>query len=292
MTYLTEQVQRVEGQNGFTKAVIDNEFAHCEVYLHGAHVTSFIPKGGDDLLWLSKTAIFAQSKAIRGGIPLCWPWFGAHPTDHTKAAHGFARVSQWQVVSAQTTEQGATELVLGMKASEQTRQWWPYDFDLQYKITVAQTLTVALTTTNTGKVAMQITQALHSYLALGDITKGRIQGLNGLSYSDKVDDSKVIEQTGDIVVEQEVDRVYMNTKDSCLLIDDALKRTINVSKSGSDDTVVWNPWADKASIMADVHPNGHQTMVCIEAGNVLDNVIVIEAGERHSISQTLGLGKA
>ncbi|MCJ8274014.1 MAG: hypothetical protein MJK04_32020, partial [Psychrosphaera sp.] len=114
------------------------------------------------------------------------------------------------------------------------------------------------------------------------------QGLGGLSYSDKVDDSKVIEQVGDIVVEQEVDRVYINTQDSCALIDDALKRTINISKSGSHDTVVWNPWAQKASSMADVHDNGHQTMVCIEAANVLDNVIVIEAGERHSICQTIG----
>ncbi|NQZ12037.1 MAG: D-hexose-6-phosphate mutarotase [Algicola sp.] len=284
----TEQVQLVKGQNGLTKAVINNEFARCEVYLHGAQVTSFIPKGGDDLLWLSQTAIFAQSKAIRGGIPLCWPWFGAHPTDNTKAAHGFARVSAWQVVSAQTTEQGATELVLGLKASEQTLELWPYDFDLQYKITVAQTLSVALTTINTGKEPIQITEALHSYLALGDITKVRIQGLEGLSYSDKVNDSKVIEQAGDIVVEQEVDRVYMNTQDSCVLIDDVLKRTLKVSKSGSNDTVVWNPWVDKASSMVDVHDNGHLTMVCIEAANVLDNVITIEAGERHSICQTIG----
>jgi glucose-6-phosphate 1-epimerase len=288
----TELVQLVEGQNGFIKVVIDNEFARCEVYLHGAHVTSFIPKGGDDLLWLSKTAIFDQSKAIRGGIPLCWPWFGAHPTDKTKAAHGFARVSQWQVVSTQTTEIGATELILGLKASDKTFELWPHEFELQYKITVAQSLSVELTTINTGKESIEITEALHSYLALGDITKARVQGLDGISYSDKVDGSKVIEQVGDIVVEQEVDRVYLNTLDSCLLIDDALKRTINISKSGSLDTVVWNPWVDKASSMADVQDNGHQTMVCIEAANVLDNVIDIAAGERHSISQTLGLEKA
>ncbi len=285
----TELVQLLEGQNGLTKAVIDNEFARCEVYLHGAHVTSFTPKGGDDLLWLSKTAIFDRAKAIRGGIPLCWPWFGAHPTDSTKAAHGFARVSLWQVISVQTTELGATELILGLKASEKTRKLWPNEFELQYKITVAQMLSVELTTINIGKEPIQITEALHSYLALGDIVKARIRGLSGVCYSDKVDDSKVIEQVGDIVVKQEVDRVYMNTQDSCLLIDDVLMRTINISKLGSLDTVVWNPWAVKACSMADVHDNGHQTMVCIEAANVLDNVITIAAGERHTISQSISL---
>ncbi|MFT4928323.1 MAG: glucose-6-phosphate 1-epimerase [Phenylobacterium sp.] len=287
--FSSPQVQFVEGEQGFIKAVISNTLATCEIYLHGANVTSFVPQGQEDVFWVSKDVMFKAGKSIRGGIPVCWPWFGPHYSDASKGPHGFARLVQWQVVSIDNTVDGATELVFGLSDNEATRALWPFKFDLQYKVRVAQQLTVTLTTNNRNDFDIQISEALHSYFAIGDINQTSLNGLDGVSYFDAMADRQIVTQADDITVDQEVDRVYFDTQDSCLLNDDNNQRTIRIGKSGSDSTIVWNPWIDKALSMPDVNDDGYQQFICVETGNALKNVVTIEAGQQHSISQIIGL---
>jgi glucose-6-phosphate 1-epimerase len=285
--FKSEQVHFVKAGQGLIKAVIDNDFGHCEVYLQGAQVTSFVPKGEDEVLWLSEKAVFCEGKAIRGGIPLCWPWFGPHLTDNSNATHGFARISQWQVADVQTTKGAATVLTLSLSQSESSLALWPFNFELQYQITVADTLSVALTLTNTNDCDVQISEALHSYFLVGEIGQVAVEGLSDIDYLDKVDNGVRYKQMGDITVDREVDRVFVDTKQSCLLKDAEKRRTIEVSKSGSNSTILWNPWVDKARAMFDMNDDAYQSFICIESGNAIDNLVTVKVGEMHCISQTI-----
>lgn len=276
----------VETQShGLDKVVIDNDLGRCELYLHGAHITSFTPKGETDLLWLSPKAVFCADKAIRGGIPICWPWFGAHPSDSSKPAHGFARVTQWQLDSAVALENGATQVCLKLSESEQSLSLWPHRFELVYQIVVGKQLDIALTVTNTDESAFDIGGALHSYFNIHDVEQVSIKGLDGICYRDKVEGFAQNQQNGDIKFTQEVDRVYIDTEDTCYLQDPGFDRTIEISKSGSDSTIVWNPWQDKSQSMADMSDDGYQTMVCIEAGST--GGVNIAPGQQHCLAQSI-----
>ncbi len=285
--FSSDQVQFVEGEQGFTKVLINNAFARCEIYLHGAHVTSFIPQGQDDLLWLSPAVMFVAGKSIRGGIPICWPWFGAHPSDSSKGAHGFARLVDWQVESVQTNDDGATELTFALNHSDATLALWPFKFALRYKVVVGEKLTVSLTTRNIDASELQLSEALHSYFAVADTNRSSLQGLDGVSYLDTVGGRTKRTQAGDITIDQEVDRIYFNTQDTCLLLDDEKRSTVRIAKSGSNSTIVWNPWIDKAHSMPDVSDSGYLNFICVETANAFDNLVTVAAGESHTVSQTI-----
>ncbi len=131
-------------KNGLTCISVTNQFANSEIYLHGAHVASYIPEGGEDILWMSGSSYFEAHRPIRGGIPVCWPWFGAHPSDDTKPSHGFARLANWDVIKTETLDDGSTQITLELVSSRQTLQLWPYEFELQNIITVGKKLEVTL----------------------------------------------------------------------------------------------------------------------------------------------------
>lgn len=270
---------------GFEKILVDNRFADCEIYTHGAHITSFRVKGQQELIWLSPNALFLPDKAIRGGIPICWPWFGAHPADSDKPAHGFARLSTWQFKSAQVQEDGSTEIVLTLSESQQSLALWPYKFALEYRIVVGEVLSLSLTVTNTGESAFEVSGALHTYFNVGDIADVRLQGFDGVDYFDKVDGNVQKQQSGDIVIGQEVDRVYLNPEDNCQLLDKRLNRTIAIGKSGSNSTIVWNPWQEKSQSMKDMSDEGYRQMLCVEAG--LSPGVMVAPGQRHCLGQCL-----
>lgn len=269
---------------GFTKLVVDNALARCELYLHGATVSSFVPKGEKDLLWLSPNAVFRQGKGIRGGIPICWPWFGNHVDDNTKPAHGFARHSQWQLSSAQTTDDGVTELVLTLSESENTRQVWPYKFDLRYHITIGSQLNLALTMINTNDCDIEISGALHTYFAIGDIAHASIAQENVATYTDKLDGQTKRGAT-DTNISGPTDRIYHDCDDVCRLDDKNNERVIEIAKSGSDSMIVWNPWAQQSTEMADMPNDGYKKMLCIEAGYT--DMLIVKPGEQHTLSQSM-----
>jgi len=277
------------GEGDLPQAVISNPLASAEVYLHGAHVTAFQPRGAEPLLWMSDRAEFRADKAIRGGIPVAWPWFGPHPTDEALPQHGFARVLDWSVAATGVLTDGRTELRLQLTDDERTRALWPHAFDLEIRVVVGASLTVELRTRNSGSESYEIGGALHTYFRVGDIERVAIDGLDGRDYLDQLDGHRVKRQSGIISFAGEVDRVYLDTAGACIIDDPTLGRRIRAAKTGSRTTVVWNPWVDKARRMADFPDDGYLQMVCIEATNAASDIHRVPPGGDHVLSQTISL---
>jgi glucose-6-phosphate 1-epimerase len=272
----------VEGPGGLIFAEIDNELGQATLCLQGAHVTTFRPKRqSEPVIWLSDYAKFAVGKSIRGGVPVCWPWFGPHATESGFPGHGFARTAMWTVTGSAPLPDGETQLTLHMVETAQTIQQWPHATRLEVTVVVGEDLTVTLSTTNMGDRSLVIGEALHTYLHIGDIAEIRITGLEGCAYVDKVDGGSRKTQSGPLTCSGEVDRVYLNTAATCAIEDARLNRRLVIEKSGSNATVVWTPWAEKADRMGDFGPDGWRCTVCVESANALDNVVSVTPGATH-----------
>jgi D-hexose-6-phosphate mutarotase len=271
-----------KGEGGLTRVALKSPGGEAEVYLHGGHVTRFTPTGGKPVLFLSAKSLFQNGKPIRGGIPLIFPWFGPRQNDPVENSpmHGFARLLEWSVESA-SAEAASTTLVLRLETSAATRAFWAGEFVLRYTVTVSQELSLELAVENVGREAFAFEEALHTYLALADVRQSSIEGLDGVTYLDKVDQGAAKVQDGAIRIVGETDRIYLSTKAACTVSDPKNARRIIVDKENSDATVVWNPWVAKAKAMADFGDEEWTQMLCIETCNVNVHSIRLEAGGRH-----------
>lgn len=272
-----------EGPGGLTVAEVANALAESTIALQGAHVMTFTPCGQEPVVWLSKFARFAPGKSIRGGVPICWPWFGPHATDATLPGHGFARTVMWDVLETKATPEGATFLRFGLVETDATRAQWPHASTVQLEVTVGAALRIELVTRNSGKESFVLGEALHTYFHISDVAKMKITGLEGCDYLDKVGGTARKTQQGAIVIESEVDRVYLNTSADCLIEDSGLKRRIRVAGQNARSAVVWNPWTEKADKMGDFGPEGHRGMVCVETANAVENLVTVKPGEEHRL---------
>lgn len=285
-----------EDASGLVVAEIGNPQATATLCLQGAHLMTWQPRSqSTPVIWLSRDAKLAAGKSIRGGVPVCWPWFGAHAAEpgfasgETSAvprfsAHGYARTAPWQVIESGTEPDGATRLTLRLLESKKTRTQWPHEARLELTVSVGETLRMELSTENTGEFGFTISEALHAYFRVGDIGAVRVTGLAGCTYWDKAGGSTLKKQSGIIRFEGETDCVYINTAAACAIEDDALKRRIRIAKSGSLSTVVWTPWTAKAERMGDLgQPDGWREMLCVESANALDNALHVAAGTRHTL---------
>jgi len=274
-----------EDASGLIVAEINNALGSASLCLQGAHLMTWQPKSqAVPVVWLSRDAKLAAGKSIRGGAPVCWPWFGAHATDASFSGHGFARTVPWQVIESGSEPNGATRLTLRLVASDKTRAQWPHACNADLTVIVGETLRMELTTENTGSEDFVIGEALHTYLQIGDIGTVHVTGLEGGEYWDKVGAATLRKQEGSIGFTGEVDRVYINTPAECVIEDDKLKRRIRIAKSGSLSTVVWTPWVEKANKMGDMgQPDGWREMVCVESVNAMENVVKVAAGARHTM---------
>lgn len=282
---LADQLKFVEGPGGLIFAEIDNALGTAYLCLQGAHITTFRPKDQDEpVIWLSDYAKFAPGKSIRGGAPVCWPWFGAHETEAGFPGHGFARTVMWEVTQSGALASGETEITLALVETEQTRAQWPHKSRVELKVVVGRSLKAELITTNLGDADISIGEALHTYLQIGDIADIKVLGLEGCEYVDKVGPVTRRTQEGAVTFNGEVDRVYVNTEATCVIEDSRLKRRVIIAKRGSRSTVVWTPWTEKADKMGDFGPDGWRRMVCVESVNALENVVVIPAGQSHTMS--------
>lgn len=279
------QLKFVEDASGLIVAEINNPAGSASLCLQGAHLMSWQPVSqAVPVIWLSRDARLAAGKSIRGGAPVCWPWFGAHATESGFPGHGFARTVPWRVIESGTEPGGATRLTLRLVASDKTRMQWPHDCNLDLTVIVGETLRMEMSTENTGATDFVIGEALHTYFQIGDISLVRVSGLEGSEYWDKVGGSNLRCQEGAISFAGEVDRVYINTGATCVIHDDKLRRRIHIAKSGSLSTVVWTPWVEKAARMGDMgQPEGWREMVCVESVNAIDNVVTVAAGTRHTL---------
>jgi len=286
---IADHVSFAAGPGALPIVTVRNAHAVATISLQGAHVTAFQPRGQDPVLWVSSQAVYAPGKAIRGGIPVCWPWFGPHPTDPTKPDHGFVRVRPWTVRETAALEDGATEVQLGLADDEDTRAIWPHAFDLQLTVTVGPTLRVALLARNTGSETFVCGGALHSYFGVGDVTSITIDGLDGCEYIDKTDGGLAKVQEGAVTISAETDRVYEETTTSCTIGDPVMGRRIVVAKEGSRSTVVWNPWRDKARRLADFGDDEYTAMVCVEVANARDDTVAVAPGDEHQLEMTVAV---
>ncbi len=280
----------IEGPGGLSYAEIDNAGGVATLCLQGAHVVSWRPKSAaEPVIWVSEAAKYGPGKSIRGGVPVCWPWFGPHASDKTFPGHGFARTVPWQVTGSQTLASGETQVKLMLMPNDQTRAQFAKACRVELIATVGATLKIDLVTTNLDHDAVEIGEALHTYFRIGDIGTAKVSGLDGCDYVDKVEGGQRKRQSGAIAFNGEVDRVYLDTESECVIEDPELKRRIRISKQGSRSTVVWTPWLEKAAKMADFGPGRHnqggwREMVCVESGNALDNVVSVPAGQSHTLS--------
>jgi len=271
--------------SGLVIAEISNPQATASLCLQGAHLMTWQPRSQTvPVLWLSRDAKPAAGKSIRGGVPVCWPWFGAHASEAGFPGHGYARTVPWQVVESGTGPDGATRLTLRLIESEKTRAQWPHPCTLDLTVIVGEILRMELSTENTGKSDFVISEALHAYFRIGDIGAVHVNGLAGCDYWNKVGGSALERQEGIIRFAGETDRVYINTAAECVIEDDRLKRRIRVAKSGSLSTVVWTPWTAKADKMGDLgQPDGWREMLCVESANAIENVVKVAAGIKHTL---------
>ncbi len=271
---------------GLPVVEIGTPLGGARVALQGAQVLTWQPAGQQPVVWVSKAAVYEIGKGVRGGVPVCWPWFGAKAGS---SAHGFVRTRQWQVRAASVDTAGEVALRLGISDDASTRAIWDFAFDLELVVTVGTTLTMALITRNTGSVPFSITQALHSYFCVGDIAQTAVQGLDGCDYLDKVQDASQVRQTGAVLFSGETDRVYLNTAADCLIEDAAWGRTIRVAKTGSQSTVVWNPWAERQKAFADMADGEYKDMLCVETCNAGPDEVRLAAGQQHTLSACISV---
>jgi glucose-6-phosphate 1-epimerase len=278
------------GPGGLTVAEIHNTAATARIALHGAHVLEFQPRGARPLLWLSGKSWFTPDKPIRGGIPLCWPWFGAHPTDPALPAHGFARVSPWHVLEVRTQDAAVTGIRLGLRDSEVTRRLWEHAFEAIVEVTVGAELSVTLVVRNPGNGPYSVTAALHTYFAVSAVTEARVLGFDGCPYVDTVGGARTPGvQSGPVRVQGETDLIFSACPGEAVIEDPGWGRRIRIRKAGSLSAVVWNPWIAKAKRMPDFGDDEYPGMICVETTNAPGDARTVPSGGEHRLQAILGV---
>ena len=274
------------GNGALPKVCVTHDEALGEIYLHGAQVTSWRPRGSEEVLFVSPRARWEADRAIRGGVPICFPWFGAKADDPGAPAHGFVRLKAWQLESIQQ-RRGGVCVSLFTESDESTKQLWPAEFRLVHRVTFGTQLVMELILTNTGTTSLQCEEALHTYFAVGQIQSVRVKGLNGVSYLDGVDREREKKRQGDIVIAAETDRAYFNTPHEVEIEDPTLSRRIRITKENSLTTVVWNPWTEKARSLPDLGDDQWPRMLCIETCNVGAFAVTLAPGQQHRMKATI-----
>ncbi|PHS70239.1 MAG: D-hexose-6-phosphate mutarotase [Methylophaga sp.] len=289
---IKEQLKFVQDSGDHIMIDIDNVHARARISLYGGQVLSYQPQGeAEDLLFLSDIAYFQEGKAIRGGIPICWPWFGDDPSGLGRPAHGFARNQNWTVLETKSLADDTTLVILSLKDSTDSLAVWPYKFELVIEVSVGNTLGLNLISKNLGNEAFSITQSLHTYLQVADIEQVAVKALDDISYVDKTDQFKYKTQTGDVVVSAEIDRIYQSHPEQLILVDESLNRQIVINSKGNKTAVIWNPWIDLAASMADLHDDAYQHFICVEAANAAEDIVTIPAGGQYSLQSEYSVSR-
>jgi D-hexose-6-phosphate mutarotase len=276
-------------EHGLEAVRITNRFGSALVYRLGAHVASWCPVGhDDDVLWMSGSSHFALGRPIRGGVPVCFPWFGAHPA-HPKLPHGFARLLPWTLSGCHDDADGGTTAVFTLSDDARTRGWWPHAFRLTLTVRVGPVLDLQLDL-EAPRGGLTAQAALHTYLAVSDIRRAYVTGLAGAPMIDRLtgdtlppaaDRAAAVRFTG------EVDRIYHSA--APMVLHDPGRRTITVAKRGSQRSVVWNPWVAKAARMPDFGNHEWPQMVCLEAARIRADALHVARGGRDGFATVISV---
>lgn len=258
----------------------------AQISLYGAQLLEYIPHAQPAVVWMSDRSFFEPGKAIRGGIPLCFPWFGPHPQDAAKPQHGFARLEEWQLISVEETTEGSIKVILQLTETAASLQWWPFSFKAIACFVIGKTLELQLTVTNTGNNGFEYSDALHTYFNISNIHDIAIEGLQGATYYEGFGTSLHTQQDPLLHFNAETNRRYVNSTGDCTIHDKGFNRKIRVHKTGSKVTVIWNPAAATTKTMHDMSPDAYETFVCVEPANAYPGVdmITLQPGESHTLS--------
>ena len=269
--------------------------AQLDICQQGAQILSYFPDiAAPPIIWLSERAEFIKGQAIRGGVPICWPWFGERErnpaavqamTTEGVPFHGWARTLDWQLLHSQATPQGV-ELSMQLDAS-QGLVGWSHQSMLELHITLAERLTIRLDNHNLGTEPLAISQALHSYFAVSDIHQVTVQGFDACPYYDCLEQWQPQTQNGDLTFNGETDRVYVQVPEWLEIVDGGWQRRIHIRTQGSHSAIVWNPWTVKAQTLSGFAADAWPQMLCIENANVLDDHLLLEPGARHQLQLEL-----
>lgn len=262
-----------------TRAVISAGAVEAEIYLHGAHITQWTPRGSKPVLFLSSKSLYQPGKAIRGGVPVIFPWFGPRGDGKPGPMHGFARTTEWTLEHTALRNDGSVEVRLALDPDQETKALGYDAFQLRLTAVFGKDLEMELETRNKSADTLVFEEALHTYFAICDIHQVSVSGLEHTAYIDKTDNFRRKQQsTEPIRISSETDRVYLNTGAACTIEDPTWQRRIVIEKSGSQTTVVWNPWIEKAKALADMAPDDWQRMICVETANAADNAVHLAPG--------------
>jgi len=273
------------GKGSLPKINVTPGRSTAEIYLHGAHITGFQKKGEPPLLFLSAKSHFAPNAPIRGGVPICFPWFGPHEGG---PAHGLARILAWELTGTVAAEDGSVTVCLRLPQNSLKPEWSA--LRTEFIVTIADQLTMELVTTNESAVkTLEIENCLHTYFYVGDIAQVSLAGLQGLPFDDFAAGATGARQLEDdpvLRVTKETNRVYPDTTGTVEIRDESLKRTIRVEKFNSRSTVIWNPWTTQ-KLPDDFDPAEHRQMICVESGNVKRNKLSLAPGKSTSLKVVL-----
>jgi glucose-6-phosphate 1-epimerase len=270
------------------RAAISTPAAEADIYLQGAHVTHWTPRGQRPVLFVSPKSVFARGKAIRGGVPIIFPWFGPRSDGKPGPDHGFARNTDWTIEGAKLLSDGKVEITFALAPNEIARGFGYSSFHLRYRVTVGSELEMELETRNDAQEPLNYEAALHTYFAISDIHQVSVSGLEGTTYIDKTDGFKRKTLGNEpLRIAKETDEVHLSTKATCVIHDVAWNRRIIVEKSGSQSTVVWNPWIEKTKGMSDMAADSWKSLICIETANAADNSVHLAPGATHKMTASI-----
>ena len=291
----TAQVERVE-LDQLTCWRIRAAGSELLVAQQGAQILSYQQAEQPPLIWLSPQAAYQRGQSVRGGVPLCWPWFGdlrrnpqavqAHFHLEQAPAHGLVRTLDWELLGIEE-EDDAVTLRFAYDTRTQPLEGWPRDTGLTFVVRLAQDLGMSLETHNRGDTPLTLSQALHSYFAVSDVRQVSVEGLQACRYIDTLQDWQELRQQDDLGFSAETDRIYLDTSARLSIIDPGWGRRIHLDSRGSRSAVLWNPWIDKALRLSQFPADAWQNMLCIETANVLEDVVQLNAGERHRLELRL-----
>ena len=279
---LGETAHFVAGESGLPKLQIASAAASGEIYLHGAQVTSWKPAGHSEVLFTSQRSKWEDGRAIRGGIPVCFPWFRGKADNPQAPAHGVARTRSW--VPVEIVEQSGTVIAtFATESDASTLHWWPHSFRLALRVAMGAELALALTVTNTGDTPFTFEEALHTYHRVGDATLIDVAGLAGVAFLDNIDGNARKLQHDEVRLSGPTDNAYLDTETRLVLHDPVLKRRLRIEKRNSRTTVIWNPWESGAKALADLGDEEWRTMACVEASNILSAAVTLAGGASHTM---------
>ena len=275
---LSPSVSINQTQTGLEYIEVDSPLCDAKIFLQGAQLTQFTPKEQKPLIWVSEDEDYIAGKSVRGGIPICWPWFGV--SEHQDwPIHGVARTQVWRAEEVNEKDD-YIEVSLSLPMLQVNKAYWPHETRLNVIFKLSKTLSVSLKNTNLDKEEISFTQALHTYFPTPDIKTTQVDGLQGSQYIEFGEGP--FDQNDIVNFARETDMVYNNAP----LVQKikTLDGTISVARENSTSCVLWNPWVDKAQRLTNFQDDEYNKMLCLEAANVKQDIVNLAPGESHTLT--------